>query len=126
MTASSTRESLLLHGAPPPFTPEMARGMSEATLQTSVTGLAQSLGYLCYHTHDSRRSQPGFPDLVMVRAISGRLIFAELKTERGRQSVQQREWERALHASGQGEVYLWRPTDWLSGAITQILRRRPA
>ena len=110
----------------PPFTLQMAAAMREATLQSHVTGFAQSLGYLCYHTHDSRRSQPGFPDLVMVRAITGRLIFAELKTERGKQSAEQREWERALKASGQGEVYLWRPSDWLSGEITRILMGRPA
>lgn len=110
----------------PSFTPQMARGMNEATLQSNVTEFARSLGYLCYHTHDSRRSQPGFPDLVMVRAIAGRLIFAELKTERGKQSAAQREWERALRAGGQGEVYLWRPTDWLSGEITRVLMGRPA
>lgn len=110
-----------------PFTREMALGMSEATLQTNVLSLAAvTLDYLGYHTHDSRRSQPGFPDLVLVSRRQRRLLFVELKTERGRQSINQVQWEREIREAGHGEYYLWRPTDWLNGSIARILQRRPA
>lgn len=110
----------------PPFTPQMAAGMSEATLQRNILSLATvTLDWLGYHTHDSRRSQPGFPDLVLVSAKQRRLIFAELKTERGRQTLNQQQWERELRQAGHGEYYLWRPTDWLTGRVTQILRHPP-
>jgi hypothetical protein len=67
-----------------------------------------------YHTHDSRRSQAGFPDLVLVRPP--RLIFAELKTAKGRVSPAQGEWLEDLGhvASKVGpriEVAVWRPDD---------------
>ena len=33
----------------------------------AVVELAKRFGWLLYHTHNSRRSASGFPDLVMVR-----------------------------------------------------------
>lgn len=82
--------------------------MTEREFQDKVLKYAQYLGLLCYHTHDSRRSQAGFPDLVIV---GKRTIFAELKSERGKLSNPQREWLLRLRDSGQ-EVYVWRPDDW--------------
>lgn len=114
----------------PPFTPQMARDMTEAALQTNVLSLATvTLDWLGYHTHDSRRSQPGFPDLVLVHAKQQRLIFAELKKETGRQTEAQKTWEghlRVIRSVVPLEFYLWRPSDWLSGRIGSILQRRPA
>ena len=52
-----------------------AQSMSEAQFQSHVVALAHRLGWLVYHTRDSRRSEPGFPDLVMVR---GRTLFREI------------------------------------------------
>lgn len=109
-----------------PFTRQMALDMSEATLQSHILGEARDLGWaLRYHTHDSRRSNKGFPDLVLVHERQRRVIFTELKTERGRQSPEQEEWQRVLLAVGQ-EFYLWRPTPWLNRTVTRILLRRPA
>jgi hypothetical protein len=52
----------------------------------------------------------GFPDLVLVRGR--RLIFAELKTERGRVMPEQQRWLDALrHANLEVGVYVWRPSD---------------
>jgi hypothetical protein len=51
--------------------------MTEKQLQGAVVELAKRLGYLVYHTFDSRRSNPGWPDLVLCKPP--RLIFAELK-----------------------------------------------
>jgi hypothetical protein len=84
--------------------------MTEAQWQSRVVDLAAWCGWLVFHPHDSRRSTPGWPDLVMVR--DGRLILAELKTERGRVSVEQKRWLAALSLVVGVEVYLWRPSDW--------------
>jgi hypothetical protein len=50
----------------------------EKPFMESVVNAALRLGYRVYHTHDSRRSSPGFPDLVIVGF--GRLWFIETKT----------------------------------------------
>lgn len=71
---------------------------SEAAFQQQVLQLAAFYGWRSYHTHDSRRSQPGFPDLVLVRGPD--LIFAELKTDKGRIRPEQHEWLDALGAVG--------------------------
>ena len=41
--------------------------MTEKKFQAAVLQIANMYGWLAYHTHDSRRSAPGFPDLVLVR-----------------------------------------------------------
>lgn len=117
-----------------PRNPRRAAG-SEAAFQDQVVALARLYGWLHYHTHDSRRSAPGFPDLVLARAP--RLIFAELKTETGRRTSEQDRWLDALHqiataldlqamrpgelvyAPARIEVYLWRPSDLQ--AIAELL-----
>jgi hypothetical protein len=93
--------------------------VTEAELQAAVIDLARTFQWTVYHTHDSRRSQAGFPDLVMVR--DGELIFAELKSEKGKLSPAQREWLRELDMTSVA-VYIWRPVDWTSGAIEAVLR----
>ena len=80
---------------------------SERVFQNHVVRMARALGWKVYHTHDSRRSAPGFPDLCMVRE---RVVFAELKTNTGRVSSAQREWEDALRSAG-AEHWVWRPDD---------------
>lgn len=87
---------------------------SENGFMNWVIDYAHLQHWLVYHTHDSRRSQPGFPDLVLVRGK--RIIIAELKTMRGRKRPEQREWLAALRtvaeASGSAvSVYLWRPAN---------------
>ena len=51
---------------------------------------------LAYHTHDSRNSQKGFPDLCMVHPERNRIIFAELKNDHGYPTDEQRMWAAAL------------------------------
>ena len=72
--------------------------MSEASFQGAVVEYARLRGWLVYHTRDSRGSQPGYPDLTLVRG--GRLIFAELKTDTGRVRVEQQAWLAALAFAG--------------------------
>jgi hypothetical protein len=92
--------------------------MSEASFQGAVLEYAGLMGWLSYHTRDSRGSNPGFPDLVLVR--DNHLMFIELKTDTGKVSPQQRVWLGALSAAGQ-EVHVWRPSDW--PAILDTLKR---
>ena len=51
----------------------------------------------------------GFPDLVLAR--SPRLVFAELKSERGTPTPEQEKWLLTLAACSEPEAYLWRPDD---------------
>jgi hypothetical protein len=106
--------------------------ISEHELQRAVIDCAHLLGWRCAHfrpalTH-GRWSTPvsadgaGFPDLVMVRR--GRIIFAELKATKGRLRPEQTEWLNALGlADGlTAMTYTWRPDDWFSGRIEEVLR----
>jgi hypothetical protein len=45
----------------------------------------------------------------------------EVKLERGRLQPEQVAWLDVLREAGQ-EVYVWRPSDWTSGAIEDVLR----
>ena len=82
--------------------------MTEKQFQAQVVQLATTLGYLVYHTYDSRRSQAGFPDLVLVGR--GRVVFVELKTAKGRVSPAQKIWLSKLREV-HPHVYLLRPDD---------------
>jgi hypothetical protein len=73
-----------------------------------------------YHAYDSRRSEPGWPDLVLAKPERP-LIIAELKSRRGKVSVAQRGWLEVLGRSTGLEVRLWRPGDWTE--IVELLQR---
>lgn len=120
---------------PPAPALEALDGIPEAEWQTTVEDLARVYGWRVYHTRDSRGSEPGFPDLVLVRPP--RLIFAELKRERGRVSPTQQSWLQALDAVARTvdallletdpgrpdspvAVRVWRPSDF--AAVADELR----
>jgi hypothetical protein len=102
------------------FVRNRARAMSEKQFQAVVVASAQRHGWLIYHTYDSRRSAPGYPDLHLVHVAGHRTIFRELKTETGRLSPDQRVWLDALTAVG-ADADVWRPTDWFTGRIGDYL-----
>jgi len=52
----------------------------------------------------------GFPDCVLVKPP--RIIFAELKSEKGIVTPAQREWLDTLALLPRVEVYVWRPGDF--------------
>jgi hypothetical protein len=97
----------------------IAASYTEKQWQSEVTTLAKDLGWLTYHTLRSKGSEPGFPDLVLVRGE--RVLFIEVKTMKGKLSSAQSFW---LGALGQTtvEVYLWRPSDIQE--VGEVLRRR--
>lgn len=59
----------------------------------------------------------GFPDLILVRGA--RAVAVEVKSARGRLSVEQGEWLTALEAAGI-ETHVWYPDDW--DTATEVLR----
>lgn len=95
--------------------------ITEKQLQANVIELAGYLGWRCYHTHDSRRSQPGFPDLVLVHPDHG-ILFRELKRERNSPTTEaQRDWLYALQTAG-GDANFWNTAMWEQGTIYAELR----
>ena len=91
--------------------------MTEKQFQTQIVMVAKANGWIVYHTYDSRRSEPGFPDLVLVR---DRVLFRELKTNTGRVSVAQKDWGDALTKAG-ADFKVWRPSD-LKAIIKELGR----
>lgn len=99
--------------------------MSEAELQSMVIQTAELYGWRVHHGRPAMnrsgkwstpiQGHPGFPDLVLAR--DGVVLFAELKSRRGRTTPDQDLW---LDQLGDHAV-LWRPADW--PAIQNELRR---
>lgn len=87
----------------------LADVMPEDMLLGKIVRFARRHGWLAYHTYDSRRSEKGFPDLVLVRG--DRVIFAELKSAKGKLSPAQEKWRDGL-LQAVAEWHLWRPADW--------------
>jgi len=109
--------------------------LSEADLQASIVAAARELGWLAYATYRSTHSEPGFPDLVLVRPP--RVIFAELKTSTGRLRKGrwnkagtrflpgQDTWRDALLACPGAEWWLVRPEDLEGFYATLAAKERP-
>lgn len=104
----------------------------EKDWQRDVIRLARTLGWKVAHFRPAQTSKgwrtavaadgAGFPDLVLVSPIRKRVVFLELKRERGKVSDRQAEWIRDLHAAG-AEVYVARPRHlealaYVLGAVT--------
>jgi hypothetical protein len=80
--------------------------LTEKQWQAQVVQLARTLGWhRPMHIYDSRRTEPGWPDLALVR---DRFLLLELKTETGRLTNPQRNWIGRLHKANV-EVYVVRP-----------------
>jgi hypothetical protein len=81
----------------------------ERKWQTNVERTFANQGWMIYHTWNSMRSNPGYPDLHMV--LPGvASVFAELKTESGEITDNQERWLLALAWTGE-TVFVWRPSD---------------
>ena len=96
----------------------VAQSLSERQWQDLVIGAAKALGWIVYHTHDSRRSEPGFPDLILIRGNV--LVAVELKTMKGRVRPEQVLWVEAFAGVSQVSSMLARPSDWEQ--IERVLR----
>lgn len=86
-------------------------GTDEERWRRQVREIATRYGWrLQYHTADSRRSDPGWPDEVFGHVGQRRTLFVEFKTDTGRIRPAQRTWLAHLADSG-FEVAVWRPRD---------------
>lgn len=88
----------------------MDTAMSERDFMASVIDLARLNGFLVYHTHDSRRSAPGFPDIVAIRGED--LLAIETKSQRGRLTPDQEHWLRAFAGVERVQALLVKPAGW--------------
>lgn len=105
--------------------------ISEAAFQSYVVEAAAWHGWKTFHPRTVRtfkgnhltayQGDAGFPDLVLAHDKRG-VIFAELKTQKGRMSTGQQLWRLALESGG-AEYHLWRPSDWWD--IEKRLRTTP-
>jgi hypothetical protein len=109
---------------------------TEAQFQSHVISLARQLGWgvsepawkrtveeaaafkmepplldgLIYHTRWSMGSESGWPDLVLIRAKDSRILFRELKTDKGKVSLRQQAILDLLRRCGM-DADVWRPSD---------------
>jgi hypothetical protein len=95
-------------------------GLTEKAWLQQVIALARQRGYLVYHPHNSQKSAPGWPDVVLARAGSP-LYLIELKTTHGALSGHQRHWLETLRRTDGLVVEVWRPEDW--DTVVQVLAR---
>lgn len=93
-----------------------SKKITEKEFQQQILELAKLCGWLTYHTYDSRRCTPGFPDLVMIKGK--RLVVAELKVGNNKLTSEQERWITAFLISGV-ESYIWKPEHWEE--IEQVL-----
>jgi hypothetical protein len=94
----------------PRVIPGVTHARNEKELTRDVRKLAADRDWLRYHTHRSDFSPAGFPDECLVRPP--RLVFAELKGPKGKESPLQELWRTTLGRVPGVEAYLWFPTDW--------------
>jgi hypothetical protein len=96
--------------------------MTEAELQRLVAEACVRLKLHHYHTFDSRRSEPGWPDSVIVGSS---IIYRELKSRDGVLTPAQRRWGSRIERAG-GDWAVWRPVDWQNMTIlNQLIAIKP-
>lgn len=96
--------------------------ITEKAFFSQVEDLLKRFQWEFEHTFEqsvyARRTTKGFPDIVACRPP--RLLFIELKSEKGKVTEAQQEWLDALKATGKVEVYLWKPSQFEE--IVELLR----
>ena len=95
----------------------MAEDRGPDSLDAHVRRLIADLGLWAYHPRNSKGSEPGWPDWVI---IGRTVIFRELKAEHGTLTPEQRRVGQMLQRAGQNWA-VWRPSDLLSGQIAREL-----
>jgi hypothetical protein len=94
--------------------------MTEAEFKNVVISIAKRYGWLIHHDLPAQNSRgkwathvqgdAGFPDLLMVHPVSGKILAVELKAEKGKVSPLQKRWLMAFDVS---ETFnsVWKPSD---------------
>lgn len=106
--------------------------MKESEFQDNIIELAQLKGWMVahfravrvqrrdgsvYHCTPVQAQGAGFPDLILLK--EGRLIVAELKSDKGKTSPEQDKWLDLFCTVS--EAYVWRPKQW--DKIVEVLCR---
>ena len=86
--------------------------LSEQAFQQQIIDLALVKGWYVYHTYDSRRSNPGWPDLALVHPGKKLLLFLEVKTQTGRVTQPQQRMIDTLAKVRLTTAHIVRPSDW--------------
>ena len=94
--------------------------MTEKQMDAQVRKTAKEWGLPAYHTLNSFGSAQGFPDWVVI-GTGGRMLYAELKTDKGRLSDMQASWIRNLIRSKQ-RAYVVRGDAMLSEFLTLMIK----
>jgi hypothetical protein len=100
-----------------PVAAAMLEDKGPDSLDAHVRRLMTDLGLFGFHVRNSRGSEPGWPDWVI---IGNRIIYRELKTEHGVLSPAQRAVGARITRAG-GSWAVWRPRDLLNGTIARQL-----
>lgn len=99
----------------------LTKAMTEADLQRAIIDAAKLYGWRVAHFRSARTEKgwrtpvegdAGFPDLVLARG--GKVLFMECKSEKGRQTQEQAEWEDAIaypRMSPDRNYFLVKPAD---------------
>lgn len=86
-----------------------ASAVNENELLANIRQACAAMGILVYHTHRSERSEPGFPDLVLIGSHG--VHFRELKTDKGKLTSYQQHWMTSLLTVGV-DAGVWRCEQW--------------
>lgn len=108
--------------------------MTEAEFQRWVVDQAKAAGWTVNHTYRARTGKGGawrttatsvgFPDLTLLRASTGQLVFLELKAPGGRSTPEQRAWVAGLQQVEGVEAYIVSPAD-AHEVLALLARPRP-
>jgi hypothetical protein len=106
---------------------DLATFATEEQFQRTVEDYARLMKWRIAHFRPARTATGwktavsgdgrGFPDLVLVRGK--RVVYIELKSEKGRLSADQAAWITALQGAKQ-ECYVFHPSDW--GELSEVLK----
>jgi hypothetical protein len=94
--------------------------ITEADLREQVRDAAGLFGWEMHFTWLSMHSPKGYPDLFLAHPEKKRILWAELKGEKGKLTPDQERWIQILRDCGQ-EVHVWRPSDF--DLIVETLRK---
>jgi len=90
----------------------------EKHFMARVREVARMFGWVDWHQQDSMGTRAGLPDLILLRPP--RLIFAELKSQHGRLTIEQSAAMALLELCPAVEAFCWRPSDFQR--IVEVLR----
>lgn len=120
-TDPETERKILAMAGLVQLAPPIDEDASEKAFQADVVKFAKRCGWEdVYHTFNSKKSSPGFPDLVCGRTVRPPfVIVAELKVGDNVPTSDQERWLNYFRLAGV-PTFVWCPKDW--PVIERVLR----